>query len=181
MVSDKVCLDARLFRVCALGVEFNAIVKGGNKQLPGSLNILGIGPLTKSAGPRFIEALADQGLIDNAIAVINMKKSKKNKQSTLTLGGIPPQLEKDVKGDWYHHSYKMQKVKPYTEPTALLDLTKVRYGNHTLYQKEYNNVMLSTTETALIKFGDATADIYNSIVENIKKEIDDLTCDTKDG
>ena len=87
-MTDKICVSARLFRICAMDVEFNALI-AGNKQIPGFLDIFGIGPLSVTESPKLVSALVAQGLIDNEIAVINLNVTR-NWRSSLTLGGIPP-------------------------------------------------------------------------------------------
>ena len=66
----------------------------------------------------------------------------------------------------------MKAVKPNTDPTAILDLTKVSYGNHTIFQKQYDSVILSTTDSALIKFGESTAEIFNNLIEKSKEDVE---------
>ena len=133
LVKDQICLAARLFRSCATDVEFHAIVDS-NEALPDGLNIFGLGPVSETEGPAFIQALADQGFIEDAIAVVNIVPHKRNWKSSLTLGGIPPEIDGAVRSDWFHHSYKLKTIEPYTEPIPVLDFTKVIYGNHTLFK-----------------------------------------------
>ena len=83
-------------------------------------------------------------MIDNEIAVINIIPHKYNWRSSLTLGGIPPEIDDSVKSDWFHHSYKLKTIKPYTEPMPVLDFTKVIYGNQTLFKSQSQNIILTT-------------------------------------
>ena len=54
VVTDGICLAARLFRVCADDVEFSVIMDS-NVNIPDGLNIFGISPKSLTQGPSLIE------------------------------------------------------------------------------------------------------------------------------
>ena len=77
LVTDQVCLSARLFRVCAEDVEFN-VITDSNSNLPGGFNIFGITPRSLEEGPSFIDLLFEQGMIKQSIAVLNINPHTRN-------------------------------------------------------------------------------------------------------
>ena len=149
-MKDTLCLDARLFRICATDVPFYAIIDpddGKTSSLSIELGTLGLGPTNSTHGPPFIRALVEQGMVDEQIIVINMRLTNRNWRSTLTFGGIPPELNDDVRGRWFHESYKNGGPK----------LTKIRYDNSDIGDKntiyKYTTLKFSTTETTCLRFG----------------------------
>ena len=71
-------------------------------------------PFNLEEGPVFIKDLAEQGMIDEQIATININPYKGNQRwnSRLTLGGVPPGL---INGIWYDHSFTAVDYPAFTE------------------------------------------------------------------
>ena len=68
VVGDQVCLSASLFRICSNESEFYALVEG-TWDRP---NIFGVMPPSLETGPNFIKDLAEQGMIEEQVATINI-------------------------------------------------------------------------------------------------------------
>ena len=59
-------------------------------------------------GPSLIAGLYELGMIESQVAVINVNPSTRNYRSSLTFGGIPPELDSAVQSNWYHHEHNWQ-------------------------------------------------------------------------
>ena len=173
LVTDQICLSARLFRVCAQDVEFN-VITDSNRNIPDGLNIFGITPRSLTEGPAFVDLLYQQGMIKESIAVLNINPHTRNFRSKFVLGGVPPSIEDELRSDWFHHSYKMKKISPYTEHVPALDLTKAIFGNQTLFKSDSQYIVVNSNEQALLRLGSGAQDVFNGLISQLSGNLNIL-------
>ena len=160
IVNDRVCLEHdEPLDMCAESFEFLVMTK--SKGLNGNDGILGLSPPDKANRPSYIQALYNQGNIDDEVATFWI--NDEDIQSTVVIGGVPDDA---IVGKTYTHDL-IQRYKSWWT----VNLCGLYYGDNSIKQSRIRYAILDTG-TSLMYFGRSDYEVFKTHMMKIAPEID---------